>query len=266
MNDPRVDEAIASGRVPPEITPAFLNESQDAPAVVGIVLVTVLTVLVVGCRLFSRAFLVKRFGLDDTIALLSLASRPPEPNSASASLTWPGLCQITFIPFVGICIELIRLGAGRHYVYTLYVFDLEWLQWTQVLDSVAHVIYSTALLLCRVSGLAFYSRLCSLHNRWRVALKATLGLLIAGYLAQVLLIVFHCQPITGTWPQWPPGKNPDADKYVCVEWAVVYVTNSAISLFCDCLLFGMPIAMLRSLEMPSSRKVQLGCILLPGVG
>lgn len=136
------------------------------------------------------------------------------------------------------------------------------IEYTEVLDFGAHIVYTVALLFCRMSGLAFYHRLCAVHDRLRLSIKIVLGILIAGFLPQVLLIVFHCTPVTGLWPyEW----QPDFDKYTCLQWGLVYSVNSSVSLVCDLLLFGIPIVMLRVLEMPRKRKIQLGCILLPGI-
>lgn len=76
MSDPRVIEAFASGRVPPEFIAADLEKNYDTPAVVVIVIATVLAALFVFLRILSRKFVVKRFGLglDDGLALVSLVS------------------------------------------------------------------------------------------------------------------------------------------------------------------------------------------------
>ncbi|KAI7764413.1 hypothetical protein LZL87_003618 [Fusarium oxysporum] len=229
MTDPKVAQAIADGRVPKGVTAAYLNQSKDAPAIVGIILVTCLTSIIVLGRLASRAFLIRRFGLDDSLTLVS----------------W-----------------LIQLGSGRHFDYIQYVLDMPTIEYTEVLDFGAHIVYTVALLFCRMSGLAFYHRLCAVHDRLRLSIKIVLGILIAGFLPQVFLIVFHCTPVTGLWPyEW----QPDFDKYTCLQWGLVYSVNSSVSLVCDLLLFGIPIVMLRVLEMPRKRKIQLGCILLPGI-
>ncbi|RCI16974.1 hypothetical protein L249_3079 [Ophiocordyceps polyrhachis-furcata BCC 54312] len=237
----RIDEAIAAGRVPAEITADFLRESHDGPAMVGIMLVMMLTAAIVVCRLLARTLMLQRFGFDDGLALASL---------------------LTLAAFVGLCMELIRLGSGRHYAYIQYVLDLQTVERTQILDFAAHILYTVALLLCRVSGLAFYHRVCGLHGGFLVGIHVVFGLLMAGFLPQLLLIVLHCQPVTALWPY---GWEPDSAVYKCLQWGVVYVTNSTISLICDMLLFGIPVAMLRILEMPQRRKIQLGCILLPGI-
>lgn len=239
--DHKVTEAIADGRVPKDITAAFLNETKDASAIAGIIFVTVLTSIIVLGRLGSRAFLIRRFGVDDTLTLLS----------------W-----VIYIPFVGLCIWLINLGSGRHLAYIQYVLDMDTVKLTEVLDFAAHIIYTTALLFCRISGLALYYRLCKLHQGLLIAIRVVFGILIAAFLPQLFLLIFHCLPVTGLWPYaWQPG----VDDFTCLQWGLVYLTNSGISLVCDVLLFGIPIVMLRVLEMPRRRKIQLGCILLPGI-
>ncbi|KAM6480687.1 hypothetical protein HDV62DRAFT_102244 [Trichoderma sp. SZMC 28011] len=241
MVDPRITQAIANGTVPDGITAEYLSESRDGPSIIGIVFVTALTFVVVCTRLISRSCIVRRVGIDDALATLSLA---------------------LLICFVGLSIELINLGSGRHFAFIEYIMDVPTVLRTQVLDFVAHIIYTTALLLCRVSGLAFYQRVCGQHNNFQLAIKIVFGILVAGFLPQIFLLIFHCKPVTGYWPY---GWEPVAPRYTCLQWGVVYSVNSSVSLLCDLLLFGIPIAMLRTLEMSRKRKIQLAGILLPGV-
>lgn len=167
------------------------------------------------------------------------------------------------IAFVGLCINLINLGSGRHFALIQYVLDVYLVMRTEVLDFAAHIIYTVALLLCRISGLAFYYRICSLHKGFRIAIHVIFGFLIAGFLPQLFLLIFHCHPVTGLWPYgWEPGW----ERYTCLQWGLVYSVNSSVSLVSDLFLFGIPLAMLRILEMPRKRKIQLACILLPGMG
>ncbi|KAJ4144504.1 hypothetical protein LMH87_003385 [Akanthomyces muscarius] len=241
MSDSKVAAAIASGKVPEGVTEAFLNESKDQPAIVAIVIVAVLTSCVVICRLVSRAFVVKRVGVDDGLALGSLTC---------------------FITFVALCIHLIRLGSGRHFAYIENILDNDTMLLTQLLDFIAHIIYTIALLLCRVSGLAFYYRLCNLHRKFRITIQIVFGILVAGFIPQILLLIFHCKPVTGYWPY---DFQPEFHQFQCLQWGLVYSVNSSVSLLCDLLIFGIPIAMLWTLEMSRKKKIQLGSILLPGI-
>lgn len=74
MVDSRIQQAIADGNVPSDITAAFLSESRDRPSIVGIVFVTALTFAVVCMRLISRSCIVRRIGVDDALAALSMVS------------------------------------------------------------------------------------------------------------------------------------------------------------------------------------------------
>lgn len=67
-----IDKAIADGRVPDDVSKEFLLESRDKPAIAGIIFVTALTFVIVVLRLFGRAVLARRFGLDDALAGLSM--------------------------------------------------------------------------------------------------------------------------------------------------------------------------------------------------
>ncbi|KAF6821132.1 integral membrane protein pth11-like protein [Colletotrichum musicola] len=238
--DAAVADAYAAGRIPPEVSVAYLDEDRDTPSMVASIIMFALTLAVVNGRAFSRFFLRKSFGVDDALAVIGM---------------------VMFIAFVPFCIILINIGSGRHFEYIQYVMTQETLEQTEVLDFSAHLIYTTALLLCRYSGLAFYYRVCGIHNGFLRAIKGLAGFLFAGYLTQMLLIVFHCLPVTAIWPyEWQTQFN----QYKCLPWGFVYGINSAVSLLCDFILFGIPVAMLRMLEMTRKRKIQMACILLPG--
>lgn len=75
MSDPRVDRAIASGDAPADIAD-ILNDSHDTAALVTITIFSVLAVFFVVCRLISRKYILKSYGigLDDGLALVSLVS------------------------------------------------------------------------------------------------------------------------------------------------------------------------------------------------
>ncbi len=72
--EPGITNAFASGKVPDHITIEYLMQNRDAPAIAALIFLAVLTGIVVGARCFSRLLIVKSFGLDDILALFSLAS------------------------------------------------------------------------------------------------------------------------------------------------------------------------------------------------
>lgn len=62
--------------LPPGTTLALMEQSRDESAVVAILFVGSLVSVVVALRCYARVAIVKKFGLDDWLALLTLVSRP----------------------------------------------------------------------------------------------------------------------------------------------------------------------------------------------
>jgi hypothetical protein len=157
---------------------------------------------------------------------------------------------------------LINLGSGRHFAYIQYVLDNAIVSRTEVLDFWAHLVYTTSLLVCRLSGLAFFARIADRQRRLTWAIRITTGVVIALWLPQMTLIIFHCLPVTAFWPY---AFEVNAEKYQCLQWGIVYVTNSAISLLCDLALFTIPAVIIKELRVGKKDKLKLACIMMPGL-
>ncbi|KAK8923386.1 hypothetical protein VCV18_007449 [Metarhizium anisopliae] len=175
-----IDEAIRDGRIPPDVDMQLLRNNQNIPGIASIACVTFLATLVVVCRLYSRKFIIKGygFGFDDGVVLASL---------------------VVFIPFMALCIRLIIMGAGQNPMWMYFMMDDETYTQIQALDTIAHLIYSTALVLCRISGIAFYWRLCYMDKKFLLAIKCIAAIILAGYVAQICLLIFHCLPVSMVW-------------------------------------------------------------------
>lgn len=157
---------------------------------------------------------------------------------------------------------LIDLGSGRHIEYIQYVLPLPQVNETEVLDFVMHVLYTTALFVCRLSGLAFYQRLASHHHTISLAIKVSAGFLLVAYLAQFFLLLFHCVPVTGLWPY---AWQLEINDFTCITWGEVYSVNSGLSLTCDLMMLIIPSMLIYMLQVSTKRKFQLSLILFPGV-
>ncbi|KAK4899842.1 hypothetical protein LTR49_027579 [Elasticomyces elasticus] len=227
--------------LPPGTTVAFMEQSRDHPTVVAILSVGSMVLLVVALRCYARLFIVGRFGLDDWLALFTL---------------------IPYIAFMSLCIVLIHLGSGRHLAYIQYILDDAAIKATEVLDFCAHIIYTTVLLICRLSGLAFYARTTEGSQRLSWTIRVAARCMIMAYLPQVLLIISHCLPITGFWPY---SFEPEVNDYTCLKWGQVYVTNSVISLLCDMVLLAIPVSLITRLKVDSAAKIRLYFVLMPGL-
>lgn len=159
-------------------------------------------------------------------------------------------------------IILIDQGSGRHIEYIQYVLTPAQVDLTEVNDFAAHLIYTSALFVCRMSGLYFYFRICDLHDKLVFVIKCAAVFLVCVYLPQIFLIIFHCLPVTGLWPyEWQSSIND----YKCITWGIVYSVNSSLSLVCDFVLFTIPVFIIKNLHINRKRKVQLSLVLLPGL-
>ncbi|GES63824.1 hypothetical protein ATEIFO6365_0007051100 [Aspergillus terreus] len=233
--------ANATGRIPESITLSYLAESRDHSAIVGIIFMVCFAGLLMLLRLYARLFLVKKLGLDDALAVLTMT---------------------VYIVFVVLSIVLINMGSGRHIEYIQYVLPLPTVRETEVVDFVAHILYTTALFLCRLSGLAFYFRISARSSKLRIGIITVAGLITAAYLPQVFLLILHCNPVTGLWP-YPWQVEPI--NYQCLSWGLVYSVNSGVSLACDVMMFIIPGILIKELHVPLEKKIKLSIVMFPGV-
>lgn len=64
--------ADAAGRIPSDVSLEFLAQSRDKPAIAGIIFMVCFTGLIMIVRLYARLFVVKKIGLDDALAILTM--------------------------------------------------------------------------------------------------------------------------------------------------------------------------------------------------
>ncbi|RAL13924.1 uncharacterized protein BO97DRAFT_332864, partial [Aspergillus homomorphus CBS 101889] len=236
-----IEAADAAGRIPAGVSLEYLAQSRDRPAKIAILFGCALTAVIVAARCYARIFFLKRFGMDDALAVFTL---------------------MLYITVVVLAMILIDMGSGRHMEYIQYVLSLSRVKDTEVLDFVMHILYTTALFICRLSGLAFYHRLAARHDKLSKAIKLSALFLVLAFLAQFFLLLFHCVPVTGLWPyEWQPG----GDKFKCLSWGDVYSVNSGLSLVCDLMMLILPSMLIYMLHVSRQRKFQLALIMFPGV-
>lgn len=75
-----ISAASAAGRIPDNVSLSYLAESRDHSAIVGILFMVCLTGFLMIIRLYARTFLVKKVGLDDALAILTMVSIESIPD------------------------------------------------------------------------------------------------------------------------------------------------------------------------------------------
>ncbi|KAI5289453.1 hypothetical protein KEM54_003840 [Ascosphaera aggregata] len=206
--------------------------------------------------------------IPDDIRAADEAGRIPAGLSLeylAESLDRPTIIAIIFmiyIAFTGMSIYNIRIGTGRHIEYVQHVLDLSTVRYSEELDLVAHILYSTALYTARLSGVAFYQRVAAKPSLLHTIIIWAYPVLTVAFLTQLFLLIFHCTPVTSKWPfAW----QPETIDYHCIPWGVVYLANSGLSLACDMLIFVIPGVLIHQLHTNKQRKFQLALVMFPGL-
>ena len=176
--------------------------------------------------------------------------------------TLTAIRQLIYTTFVILSTILIDLGSGHHMQYIQYVLSMPTVRQTEVLDFVTHVLYNTALFFCSLSGLEFYDRLATRSGKLHLAIQIAPVFLFVAYLSQLFLLVSHCRPVTGLWPN---SWQKDPVQYNLLSWGLVYSVNSGVSLTCDMLMFIIPAILTKNLHVSMKRKAQLSLVMFPGI-
>ncbi|KAL4772503.1 hypothetical protein BDW60DRAFT_216510 [Aspergillus nidulans var. acristatus] len=182
-----------------EPSAAYLAEDRSRPALIGIVVVTALSAVVVIVRLYARRALVRGLGWDDLFIVLA---------------------QLVSWVTMALCSQILRYGSGRHLVALLktpetLVRMYKWLVTTQM-------VYMFNLWLCRVSGLTFYARLNPMP-RFILYLRLSFAFVTAVWVAQSLIIALQCIPLEALWDTSITDKK-------CMGSAVVFISTGALTI------------------------------------
>ncbi|KAI2732133.1 hypothetical protein CBS147332_1272 [Penicillium roqueforti] len=211
---------------------SFLAENRRQLAIIGIVVVTTLSLLVVLIRLYARGHLIHELGWDDlTIAVAQLVS-------------WIVL---------GLSLMVIHYGSGQHLAALIndpeaLVHMYKWLVGAQL-------VYMFNMWLCRISGIAFYARLNQMP-RFTLYLRISFAFVTAVYVAQTLIITLQCVPLAVLWG----GAEGE-----CMGSEIVFISTSVLTIVCDSLVLLLPMNIVFSLKAKLARKLVLALVLCVGV-
>jgi len=153
---------------------------------------------------------------------------------------------------MALCLKIIDLGCGLH-IWAIPPPTL--VSMFKQLYAV-QLIYTTALWLCRVSGLAFYSRLCKDVTRFRTHMWLASIFVTAVFIAQFLILALQCIPIQALWHDGP-GQ--------CMTTRAAFISTAAMTITCDSIIMLIPVRIIWDLKMNRRRKILLALTLLVGV-
>lgn len=126
------------------------------------------------------------------------------------------------------------------------------------LDNVlAAIFFCAATGFAKGSILLFYLRIFPTRRmQWVVWLSFAFVMTFS--LASVLVNMFSCSPVSGSW-------NPaTSETAVCIDRPVFYFAQAGLGIFADVLTLALPLPMLRTLQMPLKQKIGVAIVLTMG--
>ncbi|KAA8893580.1 hypothetical protein FN846DRAFT_514101 [Sphaerosporella brunnea] len=211
-------------------TTVDLSESK-VPVVHGVCIAFMIhTVAVVALRLYSRVALVKAIGADDILIVF-------------AAIFSEAFCVIILIS--------TKYGLGRH-VETVTSNEMQ--RFLQVVWASA-MAYNTTLGFIKSSSLALYLRL-SPSPTFRRAVVFMIVVVTCQALANLISVIFQCNPVNFLWRQLVPGTVGK-----CIDINNFYLANAALTITTDFMTYALPMPTLWGLKMPKRQKIALMGIL-----
>lgn len=117
-------------------------------------------------------------------------------------------------------------------------------------------LYSTAITFVKLSALLFYNRVFRNVVWFRWTLWATATLVLAWWLAFVLVAIFTCIPVEKQWDTKVPGH--------CVSPASTYIGTATPNVLIDLIILLLPMPVLWRLQSSGRRKLALTAVFTLG--
>lgn len=194
-------------------------------------IMVVLSTISVGLRFLARARTKAKTGADDWWAVTSL---------------------IFFDLYMGLQIWSVLSGGAGHPLTTLPHPALELLLKSLQIE-ISFSVTTTAA--AKISVLCLYRRVFPITSISRASLAVGL-LVVACWLTSIFGAIFRCIPVQAAWQKLLPAR--------CINFAAFFLGVELFNCTLDIIILSMPIPVIRGLQMPLRRKIQLIIIFLLG--
>ncbi|KAG4415497.1 hypothetical protein IFR04_011369 [Cadophora malorum] len=228
-----VDGVLYSAPAPDGYTPDF-NRPYDATALIACIGVFLaLAVITSAIRIYTRSRIVSELAIDDYLMLMALA------------------CSIVLTGFI---LNLLNYGLGKH----LYDVPLNMLYPNFLFSNVlAAIFFCAATGFAKASILLFYGRIFP-SRTFKLIILCLVVFTVSYSLASVLVNVFSCKPVSGSW------DLALATTAVCINRPVFYFAQAGLGIFTDFATLAAPLPFLWKLQMPVRQKIGVSAVLMMG--
>ncbi|KAH7388623.1 hypothetical protein BKA66DRAFT_568953 [Pyrenochaeta sp. MPI-SDFR-AT-0127] len=172
-----------------------------------------------------------------------------------------------------VLLAAVVCGIIQSAVYLILVFDFDHgklkadipvsirkSKWPSKLLFINQVIFKLTTPLCKLSLCLLYRTVCAtstgrMIERTRIAIWATIALIVGVYTSALLVSIFQCQPIRKTWEPKTPGS--------CVDLTQFRYSTAFLNVITSVMVITLPIPVLLKLKQQRPEIKQLiGLILL----
>ncbi|KAI0128226.1 hypothetical protein F4776DRAFT_672351 [Hypoxylon sp. NC0597] len=124
---------------------------------------------------------------------------------------------------------------------------------------VVDVCGSLAVALVKISILDFLLSVFSTHDRFRIAAYALMGITTCYGTSFLIVSLAGCRPFQANWDK---VSYPD---YQCINTSHFYVAQAAIGVTLDCLILFLPVPVVWTLSLKTSKKIGLTFLFTIGI-
>ncbi|KAK0667334.1 hypothetical protein QBC41DRAFT_374776 [Cercophora samala] len=198
-------------------------ESQAGVVIAVVTLCLAVATTAVGLRSYSRATLIRQFGMDDWAAIVALL----------LAMGSGGMVASNTIYGHGRHIEVVDMSIFWKYMRTFYT---------------SIVLYNGSLTAIKITFLLQYWRILGTPQMRKVVMIA--GVIVALWsISQLLVVIFTCVPIHRFWLPETPGT--------CIPNLPFWYINAAGNIVTDIIVFVVPLPALSKLNLKKNQKVAL---------
>ncbi|PWY74322.1 hypothetical protein BO70DRAFT_381417 [Aspergillus heteromorphus CBS 117.55] len=191
------------------------------------------------------------------LAVIALAVRTWTRVVVVRSVSWDDYIMIVSVilscVLSAVTLRMLNYGLGRH------MWDVpedHYTPWFLKLNVIAAIFYCAGTGFTKVSVLIFYLRIFPSQG-FRRAVWTIVFIAIGYNVASVLVNIFACYPIAGSW-------DFTITDIACIDRPVFYFANAGLGIFTDFATVLVPIPWLRRLQMPMRQKIAIGFMLAMG--
>ncbi|KAK3994350.1 hypothetical protein QBC44DRAFT_43697 [Cladorrhinum sp. PSN332] len=215
----------------PSPNPALDGESRVGEIIAILSVASILSTLVVSLRCYSRAVILRSFGLDDALIV------PAQILTLASALA--------------IGLEA-KYGLGRH---IWMMPDEDYIPYLKCFYS-SIILYNVAVCMTKISILLQYKRIFP-NPILRKIIKFGLGFLILWGITLCFLLPLVCIPVAAFW-------DPDVEGF-CLDSGTIWYVMAGLNVATDFAVFSIPIPVISSLHLPKRQKAMLFIVFTLGV-